>query len=187
MTSQFNAKPSEDNISQLLISVSSDELKNIFDDNDVVSLGYPADEFPTHQTRIMMTFSKQSGKNPQYIELQEWLELLDNFIKSKQEEQEEQEDQSVPNMPFMDNFQHEEHGESFVCIVYFKVDDEENVNQIVVDPEDRNDCVNNLLESYPHSHLNLTIKFMCKKCFQEQLLEQIEEEFDHYGGSRMIH
>jgi len=186
MTNQFKAEPSED-IPQLLISVTSDELKNIFDDNDIVSLEYPADEFPTHQTRIMMTFSKQSGKNPQYIELQEWLELLDNFIQSKQEEREEQEEQSVPNMPFMDNIQHEEHGESFVCIVSFKVDDEDNMNQIVVDPEDRNDCVNNILESYPHSHLDLTIKFMCKKCFQEQLLEQIEEEFDHYGGSRMIH
>ncbi|MCK5522595.1 MAG: hypothetical protein KAI83_05600 [Thiomargarita sp.] len=187
MTSQSKAEPSED-ISQLLISVTSDELKNIFDDKDVVSLEYPADEFPTHQTRIMMTFSEQSGKKSQYIELQEWLDLLENFIQSKQEEEEEQEEQSVPNMPFMDNFQHEEHGESFVCIVSFKVDeDEDNVNQIVVEPEERNDCVNNLLETYPHSHLDLTIKFMCKKCFQEQLLEQIEEEFDYYGGSRMIH
>jgi len=192
MTSQFKL-PEE--TSQSLITVSSDELKGIFGDNDVVRLEYPADEFPTPKTQIIMVFSKQSAKKPQFVELQEWLDLLEEYRENQQlkqteqAEQIEQLDETVPDMPFIGNIQtEEEHGESFVCIVSFLIDgNEDNVNQVVVDSEERNDCVNAILESYPHAHLNFSIEFMCKKCFQEKLHEEIEEDLDYYGGSRMIH
>jgi len=183
MTSQF--KLSEET-PQSFITVSSDELKGIFGDNDVVRLEYPTNEFPTPKTQIIMVFSKQSGKKPQYVELQEWLDLLEEYRESQQLEQT---DQTVPDMPFLGDIQaEEEHGESFVCIVSFLIDgNEDNANQIVVDSEDRNDCINAILESYPHEHLDFSIELMCKKCFQEQLLEKVEEDIDYYGGSRMIH
>ncbi|KHD06090.1 hypothetical protein PN36_17080 [Candidatus Thiomargarita nelsonii] len=164
---------------QEVITVSSDELKAIFEDDDIVRLEYPTDEFPTAETRIIIVFSEQSGKEPQYIDLQDWLDLLEDYNESQQE---------VEVMPKRYKAELPEHGEEFVCIVSFRLNgDDDHVGQSVVSSEERDDCINGILEQYPNEHLDFSTEFMCKRCFQEQLTQQPNESDVSYYGSRMIH
>ncbi len=174
MTNQDDPK---EPMHQQIIAASSDKIKAIFDDDDVVRLEYPADEFPLPHTQIIIIFSEESGKEPQYIELQDWLDLVEDYKESQQEKMSEQ------NLP-----QSLEHGDEFVCVVSFRVNgDDDNVGRAVVEPADRENCVNTILEKYPYEQLDFSIEFMCKKCFKEMLNEQEEEAEINYYGSRMIH
>ncbi|MEN8216404.1 MAG: hypothetical protein ABFS56_08515 [Pseudomonadota bacterium] len=164
---------------QKIITVSSDELKAIFEDDDIVRLEYPIDEFPTPQTRLILVFSELSGKEPQYIELPDWLDLLEDYKEKKQQ---------AKKQPIQYNPQQLEHGEEFVCIVSFRLNgDDEHVGETVVSPEERDDCVNAILEKYPDDQLDFSIEFMCKLCFQDQLTEEVKDSEVSYYGSRMIH
>jgi hypothetical protein len=192
MTNQSNPKHPKYTYQQP-INISWDELKAVFGDKDVVKLEYPANEFPMPKTRIIIVFSEQSGKKPQYIQLQDWLELLENYRESQRlaELRNSREIQHQPDMPLITgNEQQYGHGEEFVCIVSFRVNgDEDNVGEAVVSPEERDDCVSAILQKYPNDQLDFSIEFMCKRCFEEMLSEDLEEsEYGDYGsGSRMIH
>ncbi len=101
---------------QLILTASSDDIKAIFGDNDIVRLEYPADEFPAHQTRIIIIFTERSGKEPQYIELQEWLDLLEEYRKSQQ--QADMLRKIHDKQPLKHNdIQPLEHGEKLVCMI----------------------------------------------------------------------
>ena len=165
-----------------VITVSTNELKAIFEDSDIVRLEYPADEFPTPQTKIIMVFTQQSGKKPQYLELQEWLNLLEDYKESQQVTNTTTQINTI-------NLSQSEHGKEFVCMVIFRVNgDDNNVGKVVVPQEERDDCINAILEKYPNDHLDFSTEFLCKKCFEEMLNEQLAEELDfEHIGSRMIH
>lgn len=187
MIKQKLPKVSE-HVYQPIITVSADELKGIFGDNDLERLEYPASEFPMPQTRIIMVFNKQSGKAPQYLELEEWFDLIEDYKESQQQLE------SLRNLNNYDlnNHNHtaaDEHGEEFVCIISFQINgDDNNIRQAVVKPEDRNDCVDAILDNHPNDHLDFSIEFMCKQCFEEMMNEQRLEELGvgTYGSS-MIH
>jgi hypothetical protein len=167
---------------QAVITVSTSELKAIFEDTDIVRLEYPADEFPTPKTKIIMVFTQQSGKKPQYLELQEWLNLLEDYKESQQTT-------SIASDDTI-NVSKSEHGKEFVCIIIFRVNGEDNnVGKVVVPQEERDNCINAILEKYPHDHLDFSTEFLCKKCFEEMFSEQLAEESEEFGhvGSRMIH
>jgi hypothetical protein len=165
---------------QSVITVSAEELKAIFEDSDIVRLEYPANEFPTHQTKIILVFTQKSGKKSQYIELQEWLNLLEDYKNSQQSTSTQPNTIKVPQYG---------HGKEFVCIIVFRVnDDDDNVSKIVVSSNERNDCINAILEKYPNDHLDISTEFMCKQCFEEMLAEQLIEDLEFsYPSSRMIH
>jgi len=192
MTNQSNPKPPKYTYQQP-INLSWDELKAVFGDKDVVKLEYPANEFPMPETRILIVFSEQSGKKPQYIELQEWLDLLENYRENQRQPElgDYTENPRQPNMPLViGNGQQSGHGEEFVCIVSFRVNgDDDNVGEAVVSPEERDDCVSAILQKYPNDHLDFFIEFLCKRCFEDMLSEDLEEsEYGDYGsGSRTIH
>jgi len=178
MTKEPQSKQGNDT-HQEVITVSSDELKVIFEDDDIVRLEYPTDEFPTAETRIIIVFSEQSGKEPQYIDLQDWLDLFEDYKESQQQ---------AEVMPKLYKAELPEHGEEFVCIVSFRINgDDEHVGQSVVSSEERDDCINAILEKYPNEHLDFSTEFMCKRCFQEQFTQQLKESEVSYYGSRMIH
>lgn len=162
-----------------VISLSSNEIKAIFNDEDIVRLEYSADDFPTPKTQLIIIFSKDSGKNPQYIELQEWFDLLEEY-----RENEEQAD--MP--PIIGNLATGiGHGEEFVCIVSFRLNgDDEEVGEAIVSPEERDNCVNAILKSYPDEQLDFSIELMCKHCLEEMLNEQSNDSNFGYA-SRMIH
>ena len=162
------------------ITISSSVIKTILEDDDIERLEYPANEFPFSQTKIIIVFSKQSGKEPQFIELQDWLDLVEDYQESQQ---------AVKKTSKQYNSQGSEHGEEFVCVVSFRINgDDNNVGKVVVSQEGRDDCVNAILEKYPNTHLDFSIEFMCKKCFENLLTEELEEsEYGNYYGSRMIH
>ncbi len=152
-----------------IIAGTSDKLKAIFKDDDIIRLEYPVNEFPLSQTQILIIFTKQSGKEPQYIELQDWLDLVEEY---KAQESENLREQNI------------EHDEEFVCLVSFRLNGDNNsAGQAVVSAEERDDCVNAILDKYPQVQLDLSIKFMCKQCFKEKH----EKEMIAYYGSRMIH
>jgi hypothetical protein len=162
-----------------VIPLSSFELKDIFNDEDIVRLEYPSEEFPNPKTPVIIIFSKESGKNPQYIELQEWFDLLEEY-----KERYEQPDRQ----PIIGHLSAGlAHGEEFVCIVSFRVNgDDEQVGEAIVPAEERDNCVNAILENYPNDHLDFSIETICKHCFQETLNEQsIESNFGY--SSRTIH
>jgi len=156
-----------------VIIISSDKLKAIFGNDDVVRLEYPTNEFPTSQTKIIIVFANESKK--QYIELSEWLELLEDY------EANQLVDISLSNEDAP------EHGKEFVCVISFRVNnDDETIGKTVVAPEDRDDCIKALLKKYPNDHLDLSSEFMCKHCFEDILEKELEElEFNY--GSQMIH
>ncbi|MDM8567383.1 hypothetical protein QUF74_17250 [Candidatus Halobeggiatoa sp. HSG11] len=160
-----------------VIIVSSDEIKEIFGNDDIVKLEYPADEFPTPKTKIIITFAKKTKK--QYIELSEWLNLLEDYNANKLVDISLSDENS--------NETSEEHDKEFVCVISFRVDsDDETIGKTVVSPEDRDDCIKAILKKYPNEHLDLSSEFMCKHCFEEMLLKELEDlEFDH--GSKTIH
>ncbi|HEW98507.1 MAG: hypothetical protein DRR16_01820 [Candidatus Parabeggiatoa sp. nov. 3] len=162
-----------------VMSLSSNELKAIFNDEDIVRLEYSSDEFPTPKTPIIIVFSKDSGKKQQYIELQEWFDLLEEY-KENEEPAEIQ--------PLIGNLAAGlGHGEEFVCIVSFRVNgDDEQVGEAIVSPEERDNCVNAILENYPEEHLDFSIELKCKQCFEEMLNEQSNDSNFGYA-SRMIH
>lgn len=180
MTKQYDSKSSKYTYQDVL-TTSTDELKAIFEDDDIERLEYPAGEFPQSETQIIIIFSEQSGKEPQYIELEDWLDFLKDYRESQQ-----QQTKILPKKPF--EAKQLEHEEEFVCIVSFRINgDEEQVGEVVVSPEDRDNCVNDILEKYPNEQLDFSIEFMCKRCFQDQLSEEmIESEVSSYG-SKMIH
>ncbi len=156
-----------------VITVSSDELKAIFGNDDVVRLEYPTNEFPIPETKIIIVFADESKK--QYIELREWLSLLENY----------QAEQVIDIS--LSNEDSQEHGKEFVCVISFRVNsDDETIGKTVVSPEDRDDCIKAILKKYPNDHLDLSSEFMCKHCFEEILQKELEElEFDY--GSKMVH
>ncbi len=165
---------------QSVITVSTSELKAIFEDNDIDRLEYPADEFPTPKTKIIMVFTQQSGKKPQYLELQEWFDLLEDYKESQQ---------SVVSDDTFDVSQNE-HGKDFVCIVIFRINGEDNdAGRIVVPQEERDNCINAILERYPNDQLDFSTEFLCKKCFEEMFSEQLAEESEELGqiGSTLVH
>jgi hypothetical protein len=166
------------NIYQSVITISKPELKAIFGDQDIVRLEYPADEFPRPETRIIVIFSQQSGRQPQYIELQEWLDLLEDY----REKQQEAHFFSLENGP-------QKHEEDFVCVISFRIDgDDDSVGEVVVSPADRDDCINAILQKYPNEHLDFSIEFVCKQCLEENFIEESEIwNYGTYGGSQMIH
>ncbi len=156
-----------------VIMVSSDELKAIFGNDDIVRLEYPANEFPTPETKIYIIFADDSKK--QYIELSEWLNLLENY----------QSEQTIEVSSLKESSN--EHGKEFVCVISFRVNnDDETIGKTVVAPEDRDGCIKAILKKYPNDHLDLSSEFMCKHCFEEILQKELEElEFDY--GSKMVH
>ncbi len=163
-----------------VMTVSSNELKIIFNDDDIVRLEYPPDEFPTPKTRLIIVFSKDSGKKPQYIELQEWFDLLEELEESSESEEEADTQPIIGNLAAGLG-----HGEEFVCIVSFRVNgDDEQVGEAIVSHEERDNCVNAILENYPEDQLDFSIEFMCKQCFEEMLNEQSNNSG---YASRMIH
>jgi hypothetical protein len=177
MIKQYQPKQSK-RTHQDVITVSSDTLKAIFEDDDIERLEYPINEFPIPLSKIIIVFSEQSGKEQQYIELQDWFDLLEDYKESQRQAKNQLERYNAPQP---------EHGEEFVCIVSFRLNgDDDNAGQAVVSPEERNDCVNAILEKYPNE-LDLSIEFMCKRCFQDNLTEQIMDSEVGYYGSRMIH
>ena len=163
-----------------VITVSSDDIKAIFGDNDIAKLEYPADEFPSPQTRIILTFTERSGKKPQYIELQEWLELLENY-RERQKSGNLLRHLNDTQWYDYDDTQQYEHGEEFVCMISYRVNgDKDNAGEAVVNSEDRDDYINTILEKHPHDQLDFSTEFMCKRCFEEMLSEQLEESI--FGG-----
>ena len=120
MTHPSNLKSSKDT-DQSIITLSSEELKVIFGDKDIVRLEYPDDEFPRPETRIIVIFSQSSDKQPQYIELQEWFDLLKDY----REKQQEAHLFSLDNVP-------QKHEEDLVCVISFRIDDEDSVSEVVV-------------------------------------------------------
>ncbi|MFK5969476.1 MAG: hypothetical protein QM487_05060 [Candidatus Marithrix sp.] len=157
-----------------VIMVSSDELKAIFGNDDIVRLEYPANEFPTPETKIYIIYADDSKK--QYIELSEWLSLLEDY----------KSEQIIEVSPLKEE-DSQEHGKEFVCIISFRVNsDDETIGKTVVAPEDRDDCMKAILKKYPNDNLDLSSEFMCKHCFEEILQKELEElEFDY--GSKMVH
>ncbi|MBE9561901.1 MAG: hypothetical protein IMF12_03415 [Proteobacteria bacterium] len=157
-----------------VIIVSSDEIKEIFGNDDIVRLEYPANEFPTLQTKIIIIFAE--GVKNQYIELNEWLSLLEDYKLNK-----------LVDISLSDDDDSEEHGKEFVCVISFRINsDDESIGKTVVSPEDRDDCIKAILKKYPNDHLDLSSEFICKHCFEEMLLKELEDlEINH--GSKMIH
>ncbi len=156
-----------------VIIISSDKLKAIFGNDNVVRLEYPTNEFPMPQTKIIIVFADEAKK--QYIELGEWLELLEN----------NESNQLVDVSLF--NEDAKEHGKEFVCVISFRVNsDDETIGKTVVSPEDRDGCIKAILKKYPNDHLDISSEFMCKHCFEDILQKELEElEFNY--GSNMIH
>mgnify|MGYP003572655326 CR=1 FL=1 len=157
------------------ITITSDELQAIFDDQDIVKLEYPADEFPTSETRIIIIFSQQSGKKPQYIELQEWLDLLENY-RERQEAHLLSSHQPAKNA---------------VCVISFRINgDDKYIGKMIVLPEERNNCVNAILQKYPYDHLEFSIELISEPNFEETFVDEFTTEevgFNNYAGSRTIH
>ena len=87
------------------------------------------------------------------------------------------------------NTSHAEHGEEFVCVVMFRIDgDDDNIGKTVVPQKERDDCINAILKEYPHEQLDFSTEFLCKKCFEEIVNEQLTEESElGHISSRMIH
>jgi hypothetical protein len=151
-----------------IITISADELKIIFNNDDIVRLEYPADEFPTLETEISIIFADKSKQ--QYIELSEWLLLLQNYKEHK-----------------LSSDTTQKHDKKFVCVISFRVNnDDETIGKTVVEPEDRDDCISAILKKYPDDHLDFSSEFICKHCFEEMLMKELEDlEINH--GSKMIH
>ncbi|MCK5878085.1 MAG: hypothetical protein KAG43_10655 [Candidatus Marithrix sp.] len=154
-----------------VVSINSNELKDIFGNDDVVRLEYPATEFPTSQTKMTIIFADKK----QYIELAEWLILLEEYNENK----------SVDKLSL--DKDSEEHDKEFICVISFRVNsDDKTIGKTVVPSDDRNDCIQAILQKYPDDNLDFSSEFVCKHCFEQMLQNELGDlEFNY--GSEMIH
>jgi len=179
MTTTFHSKLIKDRYPA--VTISADELQAIFDDSDIVKLEYPADEFPIPETRIIIIFSQQSGKKPQYIELKEWLDLLENYRKMQQK----------THLFSLDKVSQPKRVEKVVCVISFRINgDDDYIGKTIVLPEERDNCVKTILQKYPHEHLEFSIELKCESDIEESFLNEFVVEewgYNNYANSQMIH